>query len=215
MEFERLQFGACRVMLADVTPLLDEGVFQKLLPTVSSERQETALRYKFAKGRALSLGAALALDRLLQDRGLRERDQHYLQGAHGKPSLAAHPEIHFNLSHTSHFVACAVADVEIGIDIQHVVNVGDAVMQRVLSAAELQAVEQQSDERSRNELFARLWALKESYVKAVGTGITDDFPAFSLAGDAPRLVNRTGNFRFHEFEFSDGKGALCMVNDLI
>lgn len=208
MEFN---FEGCEVVVADVELLMEEQMFTRMLMSVSPERQQKARRYKFPKGKALSLGAALALDKLLQRRGLRERDQHYIEGKHGKPSLTDHPEIHFSISHSSHFVACAMADCEIGIDIQHLVKVNEPLMRRVLSDEELEMVMAQQGEE-RQMLFARLWALKEAYLKAVGTGITDDFPFFSLENDRPRLVNRQGFFLFREFDFPEGKGALCVVD---
>ena len=208
MEFN---FEGCEVVVADVELLMEEQMFTRMLMSVSPERQQKARRYKFPKGKALSLGAALALDKLLQRRGLRERDQRYLEGKHGKPSLADHPEIHFSISHSSHFVACAMADCEIGIDIQHLVKVNEPLMRRVLSDEELGMVMALHGEE-RQMLFARLWALKEAYLKAVGTGITDDFPSFSLENDRPRLVNRQGFFLFREFDFPGGKGALCVVD---
>ena len=208
MEFN---FEGCEVVVADVELLMEEQMFTRMLMSVSPERQQKARRYKFPKGKALSLGAALALDKLLQRRGLRECDQRYLEGRHGKPSLADHPEIHFSISHSSHFVACAMADCEIGIDIQHLVKVNEPLMRRVLSDEELEMVMAQQGEE-RQMLFARLWALKEAYLKAVGTGITDDFPSFSLENDRPRLVNRQGFFLFREFDFPEGKGALCVVD---
>lgn len=208
MEFN---FEGCEVVVADVELLMEEQIFTRMLMSVSPERQQKARRYKFPKGKALSLGAALALDKLLQRRGLRERDQRYLEGKHGKPSFADHPEIHFSISHSSHFVACAMADCEIGIDIQHLVKVNEPLMRRVLSDEELEMVMAQQGEE-RQMLFARLWALKEAYLKAVGTGITDDFPFFSLENDRPRLVNRQGFFLFREFDFPEGKGALCVVD---
>ena len=208
MEFN---FEGCAVVVADVELLMEEQMFTRMLMSVSPERQQKARRYKFPKGKALSLGAALALDKLLQRRGLRERDQRYIEGKHGKPSLADHPEIHFSISHSSHFVACAMADCEIGIDIQHLVKVNEPLMRRVLSDEELEMVMAQQGEE-RQMLFARLWALKEAYLKAVGTGITDDFPSFSLENDRPRLVNRQGFFLFREFDFPEGKGALCVVD---
>lgn len=208
MEFH---FEGCEVVVADVELLMEEQMFTRMLMSVSPERQQKARRYKFPKGKALSLGAALALDKLLQRRGLRERDQRYLEGKHGKPSFADHPEIHFSISHSSHFVACAMADCEIGIDIQHLVKANEPLMRRVLSDEELEMVMALQGEE-RQMLFARLWALKEAYLKAVGTGITDDFPSFSLENNRPRLVNRQGFFLFREFDFPEGKGALCVVD---
>lgn len=208
MEFE---FEGCEVIVADIEPLLYEQTFMRMLMNVSPERQKKSLRYKFPKGKALSLGAALVLDELLQRKGLRERNQRYLTGKHGKPSLEDHPEIHFSISHTSHFVACAMATCEVGIDIQHLVDASEPLMRRVLSDEEMEMVMEREGEE-RKALFARLWTLKEAYMKAVGTGITDDFPAFSFENDQPRLVNRQGFFLFREFDFPEGKGALCVVD---
>lgn len=117
-----------------------------------------------------------------------------------------------SVSHTLHILWHArMADCEIGIDIQHLVKVNEPLMRRVLSDEELRMVMALQGEE-RQMLFARLWALKEAYLKAVGTGITDDFPSFSLENDRPRLVNRQGFFLFREFDFPEGKGALCVVD---
>ena len=64
-----------------------------------------------------------------------------------------------------------MADCEVGIDIQHLVKNNEALMRRVLSDDEMEMVMDRRGEE-RQQLFARLWALKEAYLKAVGTGIT-------------------------------------------
>lgn len=193
--------------MRDVERLADETAFRQQLPCVSVERQQKALRFKFPMGRALSLGAALALDELLQVHGLREREQQYIIGEHGKPSLAAHPELHFSISHSGHYVACALGSSEMGIDIQHRVEVNEGVVRRVCSEEEIDWLDAQED---RVTGFLRLWALKESWFKAVGTGLTDDYPYFDLTGSFPFLLNKEGTFHFYEFSFAKGRGAVCI-----
>ncbi|MBQ6204635.1 MAG: 4'-phosphopantetheinyl transferase superfamily protein [Prevotella sp.] len=199
----------CRVIVRDVERLADEAAFRQQLPRVSVERQQKALRFKFPMGRALSLGAALVLDELLQVHGLWEREQHYIIGEHGKPSLAAHPELHFSLSHSGHYVACALSSAEVGIDIQHRVKVNEGVVRRVCSEEEIDWLDA-LDKDDRGAGFLRLWTLKESWFKAVGTGLTDDYPYFDLTGSFPRLLNKEGIFHFYEFSFAEGRGAVCI-----
>ena len=196
-------------MVRDVAWLADEDAFARHLPFVSAERRQKALRFKFPMGRALSLGAALLLDEMLQAYGLRELEQQYIIGEHGKPSLAGHPELHFSLSHSGHYVACALGSSELGVDIQHQVKVNEGVVRRVCSEAEIEWLDAQ-DEAGRAVGFLRLWSLKESWFKAVGTGLTDDYPYFDLTGSSPLLLNKEGSFRFFEFAFEEGRGALCL-----
>ena len=195
--------------MRDVAWLADEAVFGSHLPFVSAARREKALCYKFPMGRALSLGAALLLDEMLQTYGLRELDQHYIIGEHGKPSLADHPELHFSLSHSGHHVACAIGSSALGVDIQHQVKVSEGVVERVCSEDEIRWLDA-LDEQERRVGFLRLWSLKESWFKAVGTGLTDDYPYFDLSGSTPLLLNKEGCYRFFEFSFEEGRGALCL-----
>ena len=37
----------------------------------------------------------------------------------GKPHLPGHPGIHFNMSHSSQVICCALAGSEIGVDVEH------------------------------------------------------------------------------------------------
>ena len=199
----------CLLAVRQVDYLLDEEAFSKWLPLVSEERQAKALRFKHAAGRALSLGVALLFDEMLRERGLRERDLQYIIGEHGKPSLAGHPEIHFSFSHSGHAVACAIGDRELGIDIQHRVKVNDGLVRRVCSDEEILWLDAGGEE-GRPMRFVRLWTLKESWFKAMGTGITDDYPSFDLTESQPRLTNKGGDFRFHEFGLEEMGGALCV-----
>ena len=105
-------------------------------------------------------------------------------GAHGKPSLAEHPGVHFNISHADGIAAVTVSEHECGIDCERVREYDPRVMKRVCTEAE-QALINSAPEDGRELLFFRLWTLKEAYVKALGRGLS--FPLceaeFSFAGD--------------------------------
>ena len=92
-------------------------------------------------------------------------------GEHGKPSLAEHPEVHYNISHADGIAAAAVSEFECGIDCERIRPYRPGVMKRVCTKAE-QALINTAPEAERELMFFRLWTLKEAYVKALGRGLS-------------------------------------------
>lgn len=142
----------------------------RALAEVSPERREKALSFRFELDRRLSVAAYLLLkEALLQEYGL-DGNPRLAYGPNGKPFLPEHPEIHFNLSHCPNAAVCAVADGPVGIDVEVIAPVDEAVARRVLSDAEFLSV-QTSEEQ--DVAFARYWTQKEALVKLTGDGIDD------------------------------------------
>ena len=54
-------------------------------------------------------------------------------GPHKKPTLAAYPDIHFNISHCHGLVACAFAPFPVGIDVEPIRPLRDHRLHRVLT----------------------------------------------------------------------------------
>lgn len=88
-----------------------------------------------------------------------------LREENGKPYLKNHP-VYFNVSHSGEYLAIAVSDSPVGIDIQKEKTIREGMYQKVVQQKEqmLIGTERQKD-------FLRLWALKESFVKADGRGL--------------------------------------------
>jgi 4'-phosphopantetheinyl transferase len=93
------------------------------------------------------------------------------KGPHGKPYLAEHPEFHYNISHTEGLVVCAVGDSELGVDVEKIRPYRDAILKKTLSEMEQRILDGKPEEE-KQEWFFRFWTLKESYVKASGSGLT-------------------------------------------
>ena len=101
---------------------------------------------------------------------------------HGKPRLPDHPGLDVSVAHAGEHVAVALArGPRIGIDIERIrdVDVDVDVVELARSAfasdeaAEIAAL----PAGDRAAAFFELWTRKESIVKALGVGITDDFAA--------------------------------------
>ena len=85
------------------------------------------------------------------------RDEQLVRTAHGKPSLRPGGK-HFNLSHSGRYAALAIADMDIGLDIEQIRAVHWPTVRKVFS-------------RRQQELLART---PEAELKLLGTGFAVD-----------------------------------------
>lgn len=89
--------------------------------------------------------------------------------ASGAPFLPDHPSLSVSISHCRRAVAVAVCHSgPVGIDIESRRRVGEALLQRVCSPDELDAIRLSDDP---SMCFLRLWTRKEAVLKCRGTGI--------------------------------------------
>ena len=83
----------------------------------------------------------------------------------GKPYFAD-CALHFNVSHSGEYLAIAVSELPVGVDIQEPKNIKDGMFRKVVQTEEAVVI---GDDRQND--FLRLWTLKESFVKAEGKGL--------------------------------------------
>ena len=102
-------------------------------------------------------------------------------GPHGRPELATelvrrHRELEglrFSLSHTDSLYALLVArDIDCGVDVETTTRNTDlvGVGKRSFASSEF-ALFEQLDGQDQRRRFFEYWTLKESYIKAIGTGL--------------------------------------------
>ena len=167
-----------RLALASVEALRDPALFARGLASVSEQRREKVARLRAEGARCLSLGAALLLDRLLADADLPPAGA-FAFGERGKPYLPDRPNVHFSLSHSGSWVLCALSEAEIGCDAEGPRHCDLALARRFFHPDET-AWLLSLPPREQDAAFRRLWTLKESYVKAVGLGLSLPLDAFRI-----------------------------------
>jgi 4'-phosphopantetheinyl transferase len=128
---------------------------------------------------------------LLADRlGVSAVSLRFSENAHGKPCLAgllAHGP-HFNLSHSAELVAIAIADVAIGIDIEHEGAIIDCGMM------DLAFTDEEKRRGRSNADRLQIWTAKESVIKACGRGMSLPLLTFSAppASNSFQLITPHG-----------------------
>lgn len=153
------------------------------LESLPQFRRDKALSYRFHNDRVQSVKAYLMLRKALrEDFGISE-DPVFEYASGGKPFLAEYPDIHFSLSHCRNAVLCVVGSGEAGCDVEavepsldldicrHCFNDGETA--RILAAPE-PCLE-----------FAKLWTIKESFLKFTGEGLVEDLPSLLTSGRLP------------------------------
>lgn len=148
--------------------LVSEETVAELLPLVSDERREEALKYKHLFGQFACLKSYVMLRELLEQQGL-SHPFLFERNKHGKPFLKDHPEVHFNLSHCKNGIIVAVSDKPVGVDIESYRKVDDSLMRYTMNEKECRIIQ-----ASENPIqtFIEYWTKKEAVFKLRGTGIT-------------------------------------------
>lgn len=170
---------------------IDDHTFSRLLADISGQRREKVLRYKHQRGRIESLYSYIILKELLNKNYGIVGNPIFREGEHGKPVITSIEDngtlhslngVHFNISHSNTGIACVVDDQPIGIDIESIHRkVSNSLIRYVLNETEIQHV--QASEQPDIE-FVKLWTMKESLVKLIGTGISDSNQLKSLLTDS-------------------------------
>lgn len=150
---------------------------EEALRTVSVERRESALRYRFDIDRRQSLAAYLLLQHGLREEYALDIMPRLEYDDRGKPRMLDYPDIHFNISHCRRGVACAISRVPIGVDIEVIDAIDWDVARRVMNAAQLDAI---AASPTPERAFCKLWTIKESILKYSGEGLCDDLPRLAI-----------------------------------
>ena len=141
------------------------------LGEISEQRREQALKFKHELGKRLCVLAYQLLKRgLAEVYGIRENPV-FEYNEHGKPMIVGHPEIFFNLSHCKEAAICVVSDQPVGVDVESVRSFNESLVRYAMNEAEVEEIESAEDQAV---AFIRLWTMKESALKLIGTGISNE-----------------------------------------
>lgn len=168
-----------RIFVADVHVLNEPQRLAVAIQEVSKERREKAERLKTPGAKALSVGAEMLLQHALDCVHGISGSLRIAPGEDGKPMLSDYPDIHYNLSHSGHYVVCGLGSQPVGVDIQKMERPNLKLARRFFASSEadwLWALPAGQQTRG----FYDLWALKEAYMKYTGKGFGLPLHAFQV-----------------------------------
>ena len=141
------------------------------LAEISEQRREQAVKFKHELGQRLCVLAYQLLKQGLSEVYGIEENPVFEYNEHGKPSIIGHPEICFNLSHCKEAAICAISDQPVGVDVESVRSFNESLVRYTMNEDEIRQIESSEDQAV---AFIRLWTMKESAMKLIGTGISND-----------------------------------------
>ncbi|MBE5956385.1 MAG: 4'-phosphopantetheinyl transferase superfamily protein [Lachnospiraceae bacterium] len=202
-----------KVYVASTAELEDEQVFHALYQTVSKERREKIDKLRFPKDKRLSLAAEVLLKKALIINGIGEFECGI--GENGKPFLVGNSSVEFNLSHSEERVMCVISNQEAGCDVERIRDTDYKVARHFFTTEENDMIEAAG--LKKQEMFFRIWTLKESFLKATGLGMRIPLKDFYFSIDEDRIcvyqnVNQA-SYYFKEYDLHDGyRYAVCSLN---
>lgn len=133
-----------------------------------------------------------------------------------KPFLGSHQDLHFNISHSGDWVVAAFSVKPVGIDVEKIRKVNFSLADRFFSAEESRLL-RNLPLQQRVDLFFEIWTLKESYLKALGTGLTRPLKSFTVMrennGYGLYENEKRVNWHLHQVNLDNNhKMAICGSN---
>jgi 4'-phosphopantetheinyl transferase len=193
---------------------VDQTVIRRLCPYVSHDMQNRLQRFRLIEDQVRSLfGEILVRIFAIERWNIPNSQIEFVRNKYAKPALLGNPNFNFNISHSGEWVVAAFDTSPIGIDIEYVQPIELTIADRYFTQAEIaQLYDQPLNERL--AFFYKLWTLKESFIKAVGKGLSMPLHTFSF-----RLINgditvcsdsEMGQFYFQQYQIdADYQLAVC------
>ena len=195
-----------RMLALELSPLRDQTLFQFYYDIQPRWRQEKIDTLRRLPDKIQSLGAGILLQKALPGADLTQ----IRFGENGKPYLPGY-EMQFNLSHAGDWALCAVGNAALGCDIEQMRSYKMSMAHRFFCAEETRMLEDAEGE-IQQDLFFRLWTLKESFLKAVGEGLSKPLNSFciSFENSDPVLTGLENEWLLREYKAAAGyRCALC------
>lgn len=158
-----------KIYLFDDMQNADIGLL-KYIDKMPQQRAAQAKRYAHIHDKAICVLSFMLLKFGLYDIGLKTDNIEFLYKNNGKPYIK-NEKVFFNISHKDNIVICGLFENECGVDIEKIKPYKQNLAERICSSDEIKLLSQSDN---KDEEFARIWTVKESYLKYKGIGIAAD-----------------------------------------
>ena len=154
-----------KLLIADIN--LADTYHHFLMKSLTEEQKQRALRFKNEKDQMRCLLSSYLMSQLSKEELQRNET--------GKPFYPNGP--FFNISHSGKYIIMAVANQEVGVDIEEDIEKNMDILLKIFNEAESKMIKEHAD-------FYYLWCAKESLIKCFGGSISQikEVPSLPLNG---------------------------------
>ncbi|MED1744784.1 4'-phosphopantetheinyl transferase superfamily protein [Brevibacillus borstelensis] len=200
---------------------VDTKLFLRLLSCVSMEKRERIKRFLRIEDSLRTLFADLLIRSIISDKyGIPNKEITFIYNSYGKPFLEWDRDFAFNVSHSGKWVVAIVGNRQlVGIDIEEILPMEMELAKNFFSLDDYICL-MKKREKERLEYFYEQWTLKESYVKAIGRGLSVAFDSFVISreGEEGRFTIHQNHclqsFFFRQYEIDPAyKLSACSTTD--
>jgi len=168
------------IFAVNLTHQIEQRDFNNLLSLLSKEKREKILRFRNYEDAQRGLIGDILVRKIVCNRtGLRNEDIEFINNKFGKPFLKNTNKIKFNISHSGKWVVCAISEKDIGIDIERIQPIDINFVKRIFTIKENEEI-MRINKELQLKYFYELWTCKESYIKALGEGLSIALNSFSI-----------------------------------
>ncbi|MGG2016779.1 4'-phosphopantetheinyl transferase family protein [Bacillus sp. S10(2024)] len=159
---------------------IEEEAFYHYLQLFPKYQQSKIARYVSKEDRDRALIGALLVRTIARDEcNVSFHEIDIAETSLGKPYFLVPKGFYFNISHAGKFVVCVFDTEKVGIDVEQIQPIDIEHVCRFFALPERQLLSMlQGNEKL--ERFYDLWTLKESYIKALGKGLSIPLDSFSI-----------------------------------
>ncbi|HJO94415.1 MAG TPA: 4'-phosphopantetheinyl transferase superfamily protein [Victivallales bacterium] len=158
---------------------------------ISKKEIERCKKYRFSIDRLRAVISCLLKRFIIENKYIKAVPE-ISMNSFDKPYFKHHPEIKFNLSHSGDCVIIAVSDYEVGIDCE-VVKESDNQLEIAKSYYSKLEYEYLLDRYTRTDELTRtffdIWTKKESFIKAIGKGLSHPLTDFTVPFGEEGCIN--------------------------
>lgn len=161
-------------------PEPDKLYLKKLIPCLSLDLQNKISSYRLSKDQWRVILTHFLVRKTIAKELCCTLDSLIIEAdRYGKPYLKGKKR-QFNISHSEDLIVLATDDTPVGIDIEyiHFLNDLDTLFSNFSEEEQRQYLMQNKEKQL--EYFYELWTLKESYIKAIGKGLSCPLKSFTI-----------------------------------
>lgn len=148
---------------------LEQNVFNRWIERIDPAKATRLQRLQWADAKASMTGELLLRYGLWKTFAILPETVKTAVDDLGKPYLASHPHLYFNVSHTGSRCICAVSDRPVGVDLEEVRAIRhEKLAKRYFKEEELEAYYSLGGDE---DAFFTLWTRKEAFGKLTGYGL--------------------------------------------